>query len=152
MKAMLPGLCSLSILLAACGSAPNERLGMYGDRFYPCPDSPNCVSSMASEQKHHVEPLDTSGMAQEKAKAVIMNILKDTKRCRIITVEEQYIHAEYRSFLFRFVDDLELFFPEATPLIHIKSASRIGYSDFGVNRKRVEKIRSLFQHRTGMEE
>lgn len=152
MKAILPGICGLSILLAACGSTPDDRLGMQGNSFYPCSDSPNCVSSMANDLKHRVEPLDISGMAQEKAKAVIMNILKDTKRCRIITVEEQYIHAEYRSFLFRFVDDLELFFPENTPLIHIKSASRLGYSDFGVNRKRVEKIRSLFRHRAGVAE
>ncbi len=66
------------------------------------------------------------------------------KRARIITAQKGYIHAEFTSFLFRFVDDVEFVLDEGSKTIHVRSASRVGYSDLGVNRKRVEAIRSRF--------
>ena len=66
-----------------------------------------------------------------------------TSRTRILTKEEDYIRVEYTSRLFRFVDDVEFYFPEE-PVIHVRSASRLGYSDLGANRRRVERIRELF--------
>jgi uncharacterized protein (DUF1499 family) len=66
------------------------------------------------------------------------------KRCRIIAMDDHYIHAEFTSAFFRFVDDVEFYFDSEAKIIHMRSASRIGYSDFGVNRKRLEKLRSLF--------
>lgn len=66
------------------------------------------------------------------------------KRARIVAAEERYIHAAFTSALFRFVDDVEFFLDEGTRTIHVRSASRVGYSDFGVNRRRVEEIRTRF--------
>jgi uncharacterized protein (DUF1499 family) len=66
------------------------------------------------------------------------------KRAKIITEKDDYIHAEYTSALFRFVDDVELYFDKAKKIIHVRSASRVGYGDMGVNRKRVEELRALF--------
>ena len=67
------------------------------------------------------------------------------KRTKIITKDERYIHAEFRSEWFRFVDDVEFCFDEQKNIIHVRSASRVGYSDFGVNRKRVEDIRNRYK-------
>jgi len=66
------------------------------------------------------------------------------KRARVVTEDGCYIHVEFTSFVFRFVDDAEFLLDEAVKTIHVRSASRIGYSDLGVNRKRVEMIRSRF--------
>jgi uncharacterized protein (DUF1499 family) len=70
---------------------------------------------------------------------------------RIKTVQERYIHAEFTSFLFRFVDDVEFLLDDGSKTIHVRSASRVGYSDLGVNRRRVEAIRSRFDALRGKE-
>ena len=74
----------------------------------------------------------------------LIAVIQKMKRTRIMTVQERYIHAEFTSFLFRFVDDVEFLLDEGSKTIHVRSASRIGYSDLGVNRKRVEAIRTRF--------
>jgi uncharacterized protein (DUF1499 family) len=66
----------------------------------------------------------------------------------VITETENYIHATFTSRIFRFVDDVEFYFMRDAPVIHVRSASRVGYSDLGVNRKRVEKIRQAFKSST----
>jgi uncharacterized protein (DUF1499 family) len=70
----------------------------------------------------------------------IVAIVKSLKRSVVITEQDHYLHIEFRSAVFRFVDDVEFFFDESAKLIHFRSASRTGYSDFGVNRKRMESI------------
>jgi uncharacterized protein (DUF1499 family) len=74
----------------------------------------------------------------------LIGVIQGIKRCRIITMDDHYIHAEFTSAFFRFVDDVEFYFDSEAKIIHMRSASRIGYSDFGVNRERLEKVRSLF--------
>jgi uncharacterized protein (DUF1499 family) len=74
-----------------------------------------------------------------------MKIVKEMNRSKIITAEDNYIRAEFSSKLFGFVDDVEFYFPDTTStkaIIHVRSASRVGYSDLGVNRKRIEQIRN----------
>jgi len=111
--------------------------------FAPCPDSPNCVSSLADNKKHFVEPIPYHG---EKAVAQyeLLEILHSFKRAHLVTIEENYIHVEFVSSIFRFVDDVEFYFDTAKKLIQVRSASRTGYFDFGVNRRRVEEIRKQF--------
>lgn len=111
----------------------------------PCPASPNCVSSLAEEdERHRVPPLSWSGDFAE-AKARLRQAVLAPGNATFIVEEDRYWHVEFRSRLFRFVDDVEFLFDPQTKLIHVRSASRVGHSDLGVNRKRVEKIRSLFQ-------
>ena len=57
-------------------------------------------------------------------------------------MKPDYLYAEYSSALFGFVDDVEFYFPPETHIIHVRSASRLGHSDLGVNRKRIEAIRA----------
>jgi uncharacterized protein (DUF1499 family) len=109
----------------------------------PCSASPNCVSSMAKDKNHFVEPIQFD-QSQKAAHKKLLEILKSLPRTKITISKDDYICAESTSLLFRFVDDLEFVFDANKKIIHVRSASRVGYSDLGVNRKRVESIRKKF--------
>jgi len=111
-----------------------------------CPSTPNCVSSIDRDRKHFIQPLSFAGSVKD-AQSRLLNILSELKRARIVTIENDFIEAEFTSFVFRFVDDVEFYFDDRHKIIHVKSASRLGYSDLGVNRRRVEKIRKLFNQK-----
>jgi uncharacterized protein (DUF1499 family) len=122
------------------------KLGINNSELTPCPETPNCVSSQAGTEKHYIQPINYAGTQQE-AHDRLLQILESEKRKKILTVRENYIQVEFTSALFRFVDDVEFYFPEEQDdekVIHVRSASRVGYSDLGVNRKRIERIRSEF--------
>lgn len=122
------------------------KLGIENDQLMPCSSSPNCVSSQAEDKAHFIEPIKASGSLVE-VKKTLLNVLLNSVRATVTETEGNYIRAEFVSLIFRFVDDVEFLILEKGPnevLIHVRSASRLGYSDFGVNRKRVEKIRSRF--------
>ena len=145
MKNLFPNRLPLyvCILLSACHAAPGPAAET--NKFSPCPDSPNCVSSQSAENARFIEPLHYAG-SRADARQKLINILEKIKRVRIVKAETDNIHAEFRSFIFRFVDDVEFYFPHAETIIHIKSASRTGYYDFGANRRRVERLRSAFEN------
>lgn len=114
------------------------------NRLSPCPKSPNCVSSLGADRKHAIEPLHYRGSRVE-ARQRLIDILEKTKGVRVTIAETNYIRAEARSQFFKFVDDVEFLFPKEENIIHVRSASRSGYSDLGANRKRVERIRKAFE-------
>ncbi|MFO7749165.1 MAG: DUF1499 domain-containing protein [Desulfobacteraceae bacterium] len=131
------------LILTGC-SGKVVTLGIENGQLAQCPASPNCVNSQAKDPKHSIEPIQFSGTSSE-ARNHILKLLKELKRSKIVTVEDNYIRAEFSSKLFRFVDDVEFYFPDTEStktIIHVRSASRVGYSDFGVNRKRIEQIRN----------
>jgi uncharacterized protein (DUF1499 family) len=108
-----------------------------------CPKSPNCVSSQATDEKHRIDPLSYTG-SRTKARDNLFQVIRSMKRTKIVTEEENYIHVEFRSALWRFVDDVEFYFVDDGKIIHVRSAARLGYYDMGVNRRRVENIREKF--------
>lgn len=113
------------------------------DELKACPNRPNCVSSQSTDPRHAVEPLRydiPAGKAHQK----LLKVLKNMPRTKVVKEKANYIHAECKSRFLRFVDDLELLFDDNDAVIHIRSASRVGYSDLGVNRKRVEQLRLDF--------
>ena len=116
------------------------------DKLRPCPATPNCVSSLAGDQKHFIEPISYEGESAV-AQQELLGVLKSFKRVRMVRVEEGYIHAEFVSSIFRFVDDVEFYFDSSRKLIQVRSASRTGYSDLGVNRRRIEAIREQFDQK-----
>ena len=143
MTRSLPSLLSLGLLLAGCTGTRPVNLGVHNGKLAPCPASPNCVSSQGSDREHSIEPLrytGSPGEAMDRLKKIVISM----KRSRIITETGSYIHAEYTSALFRFVDDVEFFLDERAAVIQVRSSSRIGSSDLGVNRERVEDIRAAF--------
>jgi uncharacterized protein (DUF1499 family) len=109
-------------------------------RLKPCPSSPNCVSSLDSDDKHFIRPLIHS-TTQKDAYQKLVRIIESEPQARIVARKANYIHVEFKSRIFGFIDDVEFFFPLDQPVIHARSASRKGYYDFGVNRRRIEAIR-----------
>ncbi len=132
-----------AMMILGCSACQPPNLGITDGKLAPCPDSPNCVSSQSSDKRHFIEPVRYEG-TEQMAMERLTGVIRGMKRSRIITMEDHYIHAEFTSAFFRFVDDVEFYFDTEAKIIHMRSASRIGYSDFGVNRKRLEKLRSLF--------
>jgi uncharacterized protein (DUF1499 family) len=110
----------------------------------PCPNSPNCVSSLATDQAHFIAPFKIVG-AIDAASVALKNALLSQSRTVITQEMENTLHAEATSLIFRFVDDVDVLLDSEARVFHIRSASRVGYGDFGVNRKRVENLRSQLQ-------
>ena len=121
------------------------NLGISEGRLAPCPDLPNCVCSQSGGTRSAVAPLGISGDAA-KAFQRLERIVAALPRTHIVTRTEDYLHAECRTPVLRFVDDLEFLLDGEADVIHVRSASRVGYSDLGVNRRRVETIRLRFEH------
>jgi len=120
------------------------NLGLKNGRLAPCKRTPNCVSSQAdpADREHYIAPIAYRGPMRALREAV-----ESMPRATVISAEGAYLYAEYRTRLMRYVDDVELYYDEPAGLVHIRSASRLGRRDFGVNRKRVEELRALIAAR-----
>jgi uncharacterized protein (DUF1499 family) len=129
-------------ILSALAKRPSH-LGVVNDRFAPCPDSPNCVSTQAADVEHRIEPIPFDGPTDRVVQR-LKSAIATVPRMRIVTEKDDYIHAEATSLIFRFVDDVEFLVDREAKLIHFRSASRVGRSDLGVNRSRMERIRRAF--------
>lgn len=144
----------LLTLLTGCTSMSPQKpeLGIKDVQLSQCPSTPNCVSSQATDKKHYIEPIYAT-MTSPEVRNHLLGVLNDLKRVNVITAEDNYIRAEFASKIFKFVDDVEFYFPEtqsAEITLHVRSASRVGYSDLGANRRRIEYIRRTF-HETGQD-
>jgi uncharacterized protein (DUF1499 family) len=108
----------------------------------PCPASPNCVSTQATDTRHAIAPIRYR-RSRVEAKEALKAVIRALPRTNLVEETDSYLHYEFTSLLFRFVDDVEFLFDDESKTIHFRSASRTGYGDFGVNRRRMEVIRSL---------
>jgi uncharacterized protein (DUF1499 family) len=140
-------LLPLVLLLCACGGeaqrpAPSTQTRAAG-QLAPVPESPNAVSSQAppSDRLHHIAPLPIQGEPGAFFEAVV-SAAQALPGARLKLREPGYAHLECTSRLMRFVDDLELILDAPAGLVHVRSASRVGHGDLGVNRKRVEALRA----------
>ncbi len=125
-----------------------RNLGVKDGRLAPPRKTPNCVSSQAdpSDAEHYIAPIAFKGTTAA-AMAAARTAVESMERSKIVREERGYLYAEFRSKLLGFVDDLELVFDEKAGVFHVRSASRLGRRDFGVNRKRVELLRTKLQSR-----
>jgi uncharacterized protein (DUF1499 family) len=116
------------------------NLGVKDGRLAPCKRTPNCVSSQAdpADREHYIEPIPFRGSMQDLRRAV-----ESMERSTVISAERNYLYAEFRTKLMRYVDDVELYYDEKQRLVHVRSASRLGRRDFGVNRNRIEALRRI---------
>jgi len=117
-----------------------DNLGVRDGRLAPCKRSPNCVSSQASpsDSEHYIAPIHGNMAAARGA-------VRAMPRTTIVEQTENYLYAEFRTRLLRYVDDVELFFDGQ--VLQVRSCSRLGRRDFGVNRRRVEELRKLIEAR-----
>lgn len=119
-------------------------LGVHNGRLADVPSSPNCVSTYATNELHSIQPLVFDGNADESL-AKVRKIVSTTRGTTLVETRSDYLYFEFRSQVFRFVDDVEFYLDAETKQIHFRSASRTGHSDMGVNRTRMERIRRLFE-------
>ena len=125
-------------------SKPNGKIGLQADgTLAACPDSPNCVSSFVEDEVHGMEPISFEGSSSECFE-LVKRVLAEMPRMRVVEEDENYLHATATTLLMRYVDDVEFTFDAQKKLLHFRSASRIGYSDLGANRKRMELFRQKF--------
>jgi uncharacterized protein (DUF1499 family) len=139
------GFLTFAAIMAINSCAYGESIQVM-EKFAECPSSPNCVSSYAdqNDDKHFIEPYELE-YSREESYGIIIDYLNTRLDVEIITEEENnYIHAVFISKIMKFKDDVEFQFSdtsEGSTVVNIRSASRIGYGDFGANRERMEEIR-----------
>jgi uncharacterized protein (DUF1499 family) len=133
---------SISALLGGCGLGTPALITRDG-ALAPC-EAPHCVSSLSEEPKYHIEPIRYSG-SRDSARNALLRLIADLPGAAIVTQTPDYVHATFTSKMLEFVDDLELTFPQSAKQVEVRSASRVGYYDFDVNRKRVESLRGQFE-------
>ena len=132
---------SVSVLLFSCSGRVPLAIG----EFRSCPDKPNCVSSKNSNVQNYLEPIYYKG-SLNNAKVDLLLTIKTFDSAMIKKELDQFIHVEFTSNIFRFIDDVEFYLIEPG-VIHFRSASRIGHSDLGVNRRLMNRIRLAFNAR-----
>lgn len=125
------------------GTRPDD-LGVHDGRLAPPKHTPNNVNSQidkSADAEHYIEPLRYAGDARQ-AWAALRQVINGMQRVKVITSDSNYLYAEFSTKLMRYVDDTEFYLDEKAGVIHVRSASRLGRSDFGVNRERIESIRA----------
>jgi uncharacterized protein (DUF1499 family) len=144
------GALSLAVAagLPACGSLLSRDpgpVGVVAGRLGDCPESPNCVHSQsaASDAEHAVAPLAFEG-DPEAAFERLLRLAIDADGAELVARDPGYAHLVYRTRLMRFADDVEFLLEREARVIHVRSASRVGWSDLGANRARVESLRARF--------
>ena len=141
----LPDTPIVASLFHFSGTRP-DNLGIKDGQLRPCPSTPNCVSSQSKDNGHAIAPFtfrSSGSEAFEQLKSVIQSL----PHTEIIAANSHYLYAEFTSEFMGFVDDVECYLDEAVNEIQVRSASRLGESDLGVNRKRVEQIRTLLNQK-----
>lgn len=131
---------TIATLFSFSGTRP-ANLGLKNERFADCPSTPNCVNSFSTDSDHAIAPIRYS-VAPEKAIATLKQTIESLPRTKIVQASDTYIYAEFTSKLMGFVDDVEFYLDKAANVIQVRSASRLGESDLGVNRQRIESIRT----------
>jgi uncharacterized protein (DUF1499 family) len=122
------------------GKRPTN-IGIQSGQLAPCPGTPNCVNSQSQNAQNSIQPL-TYNSTPTEAMANLKTVIQSLERTKIITETENYLYAEFTSKLMGYVDDVEFLLDDGAKVIHVRSASRLGQSDLGVNRKRIETIRT----------
>jgi len=129
-----------ALLQAACGGSPPETLGLRDGGLAPCPSSPNCVHTGDRHPEGTGPFLLRAEWTDRDPMPVVRAVVDSMPRTTVVRVDDHYLHAEARSRVFRFVDDLEVLVKPGEELV-VRSASRLGQSDLGVNAARVETLR-----------
>lgn len=121
-------------------ASSSPELGIQNGQLLPCPDTSNCVVSQGEDAAHHIEPIAYT-RDREAARELLIKVIGVVPRTKVVTQTDDYIRAQATSRLMGFVDDIEFYLPANESVIHLRSAARLGNSDLGVNRRRLEQMR-----------
>lgn len=135
------GLLSIFMAILSRFVKRPENLGVTNGQLAPCPNMPNCVSSQSNDPRHAIAPIPY-GIDAEQAQAVLSEHIRSLPLAEVITEEPGYLYAEFRTKGMGYTDDVEFLFDDDAKVIHFRSSARLPYSDWGVNRNRMEEIRS----------
>ncbi len=130
----------LTLTVSLCNIADTWASSASNNRLASCPASQNCVVSLNADSKHAIEPI-AYHVDRDKAREILLKVLTVVPRTEVVEQTDNYIHATSKSRIFKFIDDVEFYFPDNESVIHLRSAARVGDSDLGVNRRRLEQIR-----------
>jgi uncharacterized protein (DUF1499 family) len=131
----------LAMLLSFGCSAQPAILGVVDRKLAPCPSAPHCASTQSAKPAVAPAPYDTS---RDEARQRLVEIIRSMPGAKIVTEAPDYVHAEFTSRHFHYVDDVEVYLDDRAKLVHFRSSSRAGFYDFGANRRRVKQIRERF--------
>ena len=134
----------IAVFVLTCSNPKSGEDSARFESMADCPDRPNCVSSEAQDAKHTIDPFRLKGNPAAGWDAIV-SVVVNLPRSEVVKQTDRYLHTECKSRLFGFVDDLELRLDPMTGVVAIRSASRVGYSDWGVNRRRVEALRQILR-------
>jgi uncharacterized protein (DUF1499 family) len=138
-----PGVALAALFGSLFAGTPPADLGARNGRLAACPAKPNCVSSQAADAPHRTEPFPFTGSATE-AFATLARVVAAQPGATIVTRGDGYLYATFQTALLGFVDDVEFVVDAARRVIDVRSASRLGNSDFGTNGRRVETLLAAF--------
>ena len=146
LRLVMLGLAGLGFLLFVRHRSPAPAdLGVQNGKLADCPESPNCVCSQAEDPAHAIAPLQMKkGLAETRAD--LRQVLTEMRGAKVVEESSNYLRLEFTTPLLRYVDDLELLFDPERKAIQVRSASRVGRSDLGLNRRRVEELRRRFEN------
>ena len=133
-----------SFIILGFISRSGKPVGLIQGKLSKCPDKPNCFCSEYKNSKsHYIDPVSVPEGITSETISIIKSALTESGGT-IVTENSDYIAAVFSSKLFGFIDDLEIRFDYGKNIIHMRSASRVGYGDMGINRKRIDLIKNLF--------
>ncbi len=145
--AILTAVVLVRFAMLGQGSKAGQAPGLVSGSLSPCPDKPNCVCSEFDEDAaHYIAPLDHAGVSAQSAMGELLQFIEDLGG-DVVVSNDEYLAATFSSSLFGFVDDVEYRLDPSQKRIQIRSASRVGHSDLGVNRKRAEAMTRSFDQR-----
>lgn len=137
---LFPMLAIAGLYFLSFTSSKPANLGVVDGQLAKCPESPNCVSSQTSDPEKSMPAIPITGDASQTLATIKSAIDSNYPRAKLLTESPEYLHYEFTSLLFRFVDDVEFFADDSNQVVQFRSASRVGHSDMGANRKRMTKI------------
>lgn len=134
----------LALVLWARRAPRPDTLGLTADgKLAPLPASPNAVSTQADDPDRRMDPLVYHG-DRDTTRAALLDLLRSIPRVTIVTENDDYIHAEFRTKLIGYIDDVGFVFDDEARIVHYRSASRLGHSDLGANRKRMARVQDTW--------
>jgi uncharacterized protein (DUF1499 family) len=141
--ALWPGAAMAALFGSLFAGTPPADVGARDGRLAPCPAKPNCVSSQAADDAHRIAPFPLRGPPLSSM-AMLARVVAAQPGATIVTQRDDYLYATFTTNLMGFVDDVEFVVDLPRGVVDVRSASRLGYSDLGVNRKRIEALRAAF--------
>ena len=138
--ALFPFIAIAGLYLLSFTAAQPDNLGVVDGKLAKCPPTPNCVSTQSELESQAMDPIQYVGSSTKLLKKIKTIIDSKFSRATIVKESNVYLRYEFKSLIFRFIDDVEFMVDDEKSVVHFRSASRVGHSDLGANRKRMNKI------------